>query len=504
MFHDVAKTFDAYNTNLTFGHVDCSKSPQICERLNVELFPHYLLFDRPNMDPVEHYDDLSSNALVQFLIQRYNIFVRKQPNFVNHLSYSNFTEYVMNPDQNVFVAFTANWCGYCAPLPDVFKQVSLSFREEDHIQFGLVDGGSNRSFADIYGVGGFPTIILFPAMNSIDDIYKQDSNRRLKIASMSPQEFSIWNKNKDQEQNELRKQMQQKDRERSYEEDKNRPKWQNREQRVTHKGGKDIIRYRFHRDYQTIVRWINARIGTLRKPLETQVDAYERDQAIFIRHNKQYNDSVTLDFKEQQNKLSEIKNQALQEIEWIDEDKTIKSFRRNILKYRQFILDEDNNRTEEKESSKNIIEEERLIDDEQEESDFSSESENEHKDDGDANTTNTTHNMKTRSQVFRHLSKRTVQMQHPYLANTFKTYLSNIEDAVKNVDHKNKHNSQKDQLEETETQAMNRVINNEINRVLSLIAESNHGAMNDLQRARLLVKLFALELLTGQDNISSK
>lgn len=27
MFHDVAKTFDAYNTNLTFGHVDCSKSP---------------------------------------------------------------------------------------------------------------------------------------------------------------------------------------------------------------------------------------------------------------------------------------------------------------------------------------------------------------------------------------------------------------------------------------------------------------------------------------------
>lgn len=73
---------------------------------------------------------------------------------IQHLTEKNFEENIK--DGIKFVAFTAQWCGYCQKQKPILNELS-----EKNIWVGEVDSDSNPSLIKKYGIQAFPSFALF-------------------------------------------------------------------------------------------------------------------------------------------------------------------------------------------------------------------------------------------------------------------------------------------------------------------------------------------------------
>jgi thioredoxin-like negative regulator of GroEL len=69
----------------------------------------------------------------------------------------------MDPEKNVFVTFTASWCGHCNRLEPLVAQVAESFSEADNVIIANIDVPTHQSCVTEYQIQAFPTIYYFPA-----------------------------------------------------------------------------------------------------------------------------------------------------------------------------------------------------------------------------------------------------------------------------------------------------------------------------------------------------
>ncbi|KAG8858751.1 hypothetical protein FRB96_004888 [Tulasnella sp. 330] len=76
----------------------------------------------------------------------------------------NFDEVVMDENKDVFVSFTAPWCGHCKSLKPVFEKVAVAFKPESNCVLANFDADAapNRPIASRYDVKSYPTLKFFP------------------------------------------------------------------------------------------------------------------------------------------------------------------------------------------------------------------------------------------------------------------------------------------------------------------------------------------------------
>jgi protein disulfide-isomerase A1 len=75
----------------------------------------------------------------------------------------NFEEIVFDKEKDVFVEFYAPWCGHCKKLAPVWDELGEVFEDKaPNVVIAKIDATAN-SLPDGIEIGGFPTLIFFPA-----------------------------------------------------------------------------------------------------------------------------------------------------------------------------------------------------------------------------------------------------------------------------------------------------------------------------------------------------
>lgn len=81
------------------------------------------------------------------------------------LTESNFDSKVLDSDDIWLVNFYAPWCPHCKNLKPVYEDASRAIRKEGikNVKLGAIDASQYQSYAQRYGIRGFPTLKYFPA-----------------------------------------------------------------------------------------------------------------------------------------------------------------------------------------------------------------------------------------------------------------------------------------------------------------------------------------------------
>ncbi|KAH7325400.1 protein disulfide isomerase [Rhizoctonia solani] len=95
------------------------------------------------------------------------------------LSYRDFDEVVMDPENDVLVAFTAPWCGHCKSLKPTLEKISKTFKSDSKCIIANYDADNamNKDIAARYHVRSYPTIKFFPKGSSTKEAVSYDFGR---------------------------------------------------------------------------------------------------------------------------------------------------------------------------------------------------------------------------------------------------------------------------------------------------------------------------------------
>jgi thioredoxin 1 len=76
-----------------------------------------------------------------------------------HVSNTDFENRVLQAAQPVVVDFWAAWCGPCLMMAPVLE--ALAAELDGQVGFAKLDVDANPDLAELHGVGGIPTLIVF-------------------------------------------------------------------------------------------------------------------------------------------------------------------------------------------------------------------------------------------------------------------------------------------------------------------------------------------------------
>lgn len=96
------------------------------------------------------------------------------------LTESNFNSKVLDSDDVWLVNFYAPWCPHCKNLKPVYEEASRAIRKEGikNVRLGAIDASEYQSYAQKYGIRGFPTLKYFPAGPKTENDAKEYDNDR--------------------------------------------------------------------------------------------------------------------------------------------------------------------------------------------------------------------------------------------------------------------------------------------------------------------------------------
>jgi len=96
------------------------------------------------------------------------------------LTESNFDSKVLDSEEIWLVNFYAPWCPHCKNLKPVFEEASRAIRKEGikNVKLGAIDASEYQTYAQKYGIKGFPTLKYFPAGQKTENDAKDYDNDR--------------------------------------------------------------------------------------------------------------------------------------------------------------------------------------------------------------------------------------------------------------------------------------------------------------------------------------
>jgi protein disulfide-isomerase A6 len=112
VYEDLAHTFE-FSKNVQIGKVDADDHRDLGKTYGVQGFPTLKFFDGKSNTPTDYKGGRDLESLTAFITEKTGIKPKKpaeMPSVVEMLTDKTFAEQV-GSDKNVFVAFTAPWCG---------------------------------------------------------------------------------------------------------------------------------------------------------------------------------------------------------------------------------------------------------------------------------------------------------------------------------------------------------------------------------------------------------
>lgn len=99
---------------------------------------------------------------------------------VQVLTDSNFDSKVLDSDDVWLVNFYAPWCPHCKNLKPIYEEASRAIRKEGikNVKLGAIDASEYQSYAQKYGIRGFPTLKYFPAGPKTENDAKEYNDDR--------------------------------------------------------------------------------------------------------------------------------------------------------------------------------------------------------------------------------------------------------------------------------------------------------------------------------------
>lgn len=99
---------------------------------------------------------------------------------VEVLTDSNFDSKVLDSDDVWLVNFYAPWCPHCKNLKPIYEEASRAIRKEGikNVKLGAIDASEYQSYAQKYGIRGFPTLKYFPAGPKTENDAKEYNDDR--------------------------------------------------------------------------------------------------------------------------------------------------------------------------------------------------------------------------------------------------------------------------------------------------------------------------------------
>ncbi|KAI2615945.1 disulfide isomerase [Hypoxylon sp. NC1633] len=165
VYEELAQVF-ASSKDVQIAKVDADAEKDLGRKYGVQGFPTLKWFDGKSKDPIDYDGGRDIESLTKFVTEKTGAKAKRKlemPSQVNMLTDSSFKE-IVGGDKDVFVAFTAPWCGHCKALAPTWETLAEDFINEPGVVIAKVDAEADNSKATAseQGVTSYPTIKFFP------------------------------------------------------------------------------------------------------------------------------------------------------------------------------------------------------------------------------------------------------------------------------------------------------------------------------------------------------
>ncbi|MCJ1470210.1 hypothetical protein MMC07_008855 [Pseudocyphellaria aurata] len=166
VWEELAQNFAFADDKVSIGKVDADEHKELGRRFGVQGFPTLKWFDGRSDTPTDYNGGRDLDSLSTFIEEKTGLKIKsnKYPRSdVELLTDKTFKEQI-GGDKDIFVAFTASWCGHCKSLAPVWETLATDFAAEPTIVIAKVDATAEnaKSTAEDQGVKSYPTIKYFP------------------------------------------------------------------------------------------------------------------------------------------------------------------------------------------------------------------------------------------------------------------------------------------------------------------------------------------------------
>ncbi|KAI9671476.1 MAG: hypothetical protein M1831_004385 [Alyxoria varia] len=173
VYDDLADSFKSASSKVTINKVDADAHKDLGSRFGIQGFPTIKWFDGKSKDPEDYNGGRDLESLQKFITEKTGVRPKgavKAPSSVQKLNDQTFKGAV-GGEKDVFVAFTAPWCGHCKTLAPIWEKLATDFEAEPNVTIAKVDAEANKVVAADQGVSSYPTIKFFTKGSSTSEAY---------------------------------------------------------------------------------------------------------------------------------------------------------------------------------------------------------------------------------------------------------------------------------------------------------------------------------------------
>ncbi|KAF4927214.1 Protein disulfide-isomerase erp38 [Colletotrichum viniferum] len=174
VYEELASSFES-NKDVQIAKVDADAERDLGKRFGIQGFPTLKWFDGKSDKPTDYNGGRDLESLSNFITEKTNAKPKKKytpPSAVNMLTDESFKT-IVGGDKDVFVAFTAPWCGHCKNLAPTWETLAQDFSLDEGVVIAKVDAENEASkgTAAAEGVSSYPTIKFFPKGSKKGELY---------------------------------------------------------------------------------------------------------------------------------------------------------------------------------------------------------------------------------------------------------------------------------------------------------------------------------------------
>ncbi|KAK0752349.1 thioredoxin-like protein [Schizothecium vesticola] len=166
VYEELAQSLEWAKSKVQIAKVDADAEKALGKRFGVQGFPTLKFFDGKSDQPTEYNGGRDLESLTKFIAEKTGVTTKKKAVQASNLVMltDNTFNKAIGGEKNVFVAFTAPWCGHCKTLAPIFEVLANTFANEDDVVIAKVDAEADNSkkVAKEFNIASYPTIKFFP------------------------------------------------------------------------------------------------------------------------------------------------------------------------------------------------------------------------------------------------------------------------------------------------------------------------------------------------------